>query len=717
MKARIATWCIGIGIVCAPPAAATIIRVPQDYALIQIAADTAQSGDTVLLGTLRDSVGVEVVSVIGKSLVFMSKDGPQRTQIKRRFVVSTPGSFDTTKFLGIRWNAGAGNNPIYVYDGRFLIQNCVFDSTGNCNSWNGTTILVRQHADVTVRQCTFVAQPNAITSEYGSSVDVSSCIFARGCKFALYPQGGYVSAEYCCFWDNEVIADSSVDWGAGNIPFAPLLREPEFALLPGSPCIDAGDPLLPLDSDGSRANIGAQIPYRQPGRLYVSTSGDDDSADGSLGSPYGSVDMAYFSAVQQDSIVLLPGTHAGHLVLDRTDVCLTSADGAENTWITGAEPDRPIVAFRTGAGNRSTISFLTIANSIHASGILVQSGNRPGIEYCTFAANTPYQGGAVQINSDSVAVYACLFEGNVATIKGGGILSGGAEHTVIDSCVFRDNRSGDAGSAIVFVSGTHGAVVTRNVIYHNSYGGDRGGPVYLENATGAAIYNNTICENTASNPDAPGAGIAVYNSTGIDIRNNLIFNNQGYYGVAALGASLAPCSYNNVIGNWAGAYWGVAVGPGAISVLPLTAGYMENYRLLPGSPCIDAGDPSMPVPYGGGSVIDIGALEYQYPVGLENPDPHIVPEGFALRPNYPNPFNASTRITFTLPRLLTVTLTIYDALGRHIRTLVQSPMPAGEHDATWDGTDSRGQALGSGVYFYTLDAGGAVESRRMLLLK
>jgi len=716
MKAHIATLCIGIGMVSAPPAAATVFRVPQDFALIQTAVDSAQTGDTVLLGTLRDSVVVEVVSVIGKSLVFMSKNGPRRTQIKRRFVISNPGSSDTTKLLGIRWNSGSGNSPIFVDDGKCLIQNCVFDSTGGCSAWNGTTILLKDNADVTVRQCTFVAQPNAITCQ-GSSAHISSCIFTRGCNFALYPQHGYVSAEYCCFWDNDVIADSSVDWGAGNIPFAPLLREPDLALMPGSPCIDAGDPLLPLDQDGSRADMGAKIPYRAPGRLYVSTSGDDDSADGSMGNPYGSMDMAYFCAIQNDSIVMLPGTHAGHLVIDRTDVCLTSEAGAENTWITGTETDRPIVDFRAGAGNRSTISHLTIANSIRASGILVRTGNRPAIEQCVFSANTPYQGGGVQINADSVTVYGCLFDGNVATIKGGGVLSGGAEHTVIDSCVFRDNQSGDAGSAVVLLGGTHDALIARNVIYHNSYGGDRGGPVYLEGATDVTIHNNSICENTASNPDGQGAGIAVYNSTGIDIRNNLIYNNQGYYGVAALGASLAPCYYNNVIGNWAGEYWGVAVGPGAISAQPLTAGYTEHYRLLPGSPCIDAGDPAMPVPYGGGSIIDIGALEYQYPVGFGDSGPGVVAFAFALRANFPNPFNAETRVAYALPRPTAVVLTIYDALGRHVRTLVESTMPAGEHSVTWNGTDSRGRAVGSGVYFYRLDAGGLVDSRRMLLLK
>ena len=102
--------------------------------------------------------------------------------------------------------------------------------------------------------------------------------------------------------------------------------------------------------------------------------------------------------------------------------------------------------------------------------------------------------------------------------------------------------------------------------------------------------------------------------------------------------------------------------------------------------------------------------------GIGN-DTDIRPTSSTLDDNYPNPFNPSTAISYTLPEPASVTLTIYDALGRHVSTLVQSTQPAGAHSITWDGTDDQGQAVGSGVYFYRLSVSGETTARKMLLLK
>jgi flagellar hook assembly protein FlgD len=64
-----------------------------------------------------------------------------------------------------------------------------------------------------------------------------------------------------------------------------------------------------------------------------------------------------------------------------------------------------------------------------------------------------------------------------------------------------------------------------------------------------------------------------------------------------------------------------------------------------------------------------------------------------------------------------VSLRIFDATGRLARTLVEGVRLAGEHEFTWDGADDRGRDLPSGMYFYTLEAGGERITRRMVLLK
>jgi hypothetical protein len=104
------------------------------------------------------------------------------------------------------------------------------------------------------------------------------------------------------------------------------------------------------------------------------------------------------------------------------------------------------------------------------------------------------------------------------------------------------------------------------------------------------------------------------------------------------------------------------------------------------------------------------------PTDVED-DPTTLPGKFALEQNYPNPFNPSTVISFTLPTSCEVSLDVYNILGRRVCTLSQGVLPAGDHSVVWDGTDSRGDHAGSGVYFYKLTAGSEVQTRKMMLLK
>jgi hypothetical protein len=89
----------------------------------------------------------------------------------------------------------------------------------------------------------------------------------------------------------------------------------------------------------------------------------------------------------------------------------------------------------------------------------------------------------------------------------------------------------------------------------------------------------------------------------------------------------------------------------------------------------------------------------------------------ALLQNHPNPFNPSTSIRFELHHDANVTLSVYDAAGAYVTTLAAGPYAHGTHDVTWNGTDAKGTRVGSGVYFYRLDAPGQTLTRKMVLLK
>jgi len=105
-------------------------------------------------------------------------------------------------------------------------------------------------------------------------------------------------------------------------------------------------------------------------------------------------------------------------------------------------------------------------------------------------------------------------------------------------------------------------------------------------------------------------------------------------------------------------------------------------------------------------------------------DQEILAGNFSLEQNYPNPFNSSTTIPFTVHgerktenRPVRTTLTIYNILGRRVRTLLNEEKVPGQYRVTWDGKDERGNEVGSGVYLYRLKAGDFEQTKKMVLLK
>lgn len=98
-------------------------------------------------------------------------------------------------------------------------------------------------------------------------------------------------------------------------------------------------------------------------------------------------------------------------------------------------------------------------------------------------------------------------------------------------------------------------------------------------------------------------------------------------------------------------------------------------------------------------------------------DHNLRPQTFDLHQNSPNPFNPSTRVSFSLSEPGKVTLTVYALTGRRIATLIDAPLNSGDHSVDWNGHDEYGHEVASGVYFYRLSTGSERISRKMLLLR
>ena len=117
--------------------------------------------------------------------------------------------------------------------------------------------------------------------------------------------------------------------------------------------------------------------------------------------------------------------------------------------------------------------------------------------------------------------------------------------------------------------------------------------------------------------------------------------------------------------------------------------------------------------------------QVEYLFDMEGPDGGIVgvdeqveqPKTFALQANFPNPFNPTTTISYSLDMTEQVALEVFDMMGHKVKTLASGVQSAGQHHVQWNGTDALGQMAPTGVYLYRLSSSDRVEMRKMLLLK
>ena len=107
---------------------------------------------------------------------------------------------------------------------------------------------------------------------------------------------------------------------------------------------------------------------------------------------------------------------------------------------------------------------------------------------------------------------------------------------------------------------------------------------------------------------------------------------------------------------------------------------------------------------------------YSNSVGIDNRN-ETFPQGFALEQNFPNPFNPVTTLRYDLPENSYVNVTVYDMLGRQVRTLVNTTQDAGFRSVIWNATNDYGKPVSAGIYLYQIQAGEFVQTKKMVLLK
>jgi parallel beta-helix repeat protein len=344
-------------------------------------------------------------------------------------------------------------------------------------------------------------------------------------------------------------------------------------------------------------------------------------------------------------------------------------------------------------------------------------------------------GQSIASKKDTAFVENNLIQGNSVSLVSGFAIGGSGMTAYFRNNVIINNSSTSSPSYICWTGDNSTTVFERNYIAKN--GGLQHG-IVLRTGAKSLIRNNIIVNNS-------GTGIFVDTLTTATIINNTIASNSRY-GISTRAPSylLNNILWNNTLGsigiNTSGKFFtaynligGGYAGTGNIDADPKFRVDDSLYHFLGGSLCNSGGVPTAsvggvtlnapaydyfgdprPMPNFPGARPDIGAVEMPF-----NPNPGDVrdlgiglPMEFSLSQNYPNPFNPSTTIRYALPSSAHVRLTIYDMLGREVETLINEEQSAGWKEVEWNAG-----AQSSGIYFYTIQAGANIETKKLMLLK
>jgi hypothetical protein len=279
------------------------------------------------------------------------------------------------------------------------------------------------------------------------------------------------------------------------------------------------------------------------------------------------------------------------------------------------------------------------------------------------------------------------------------------------------------GIALFNISGSE---IFNNSVVENMT--DIGGGIYIQSSPGCTIINCTVAYNQAT---LVGGGICTYQFSYPEIRNSIVFHNQAAESPALMTSTddSFAVSYSDIEGGWAGVE--------VMNELPLFAnGAYGDFFLCHiaagqsvDSPVIDRGDSSAANylldtmttrtdQVGDEGIVDLGYHYYRHPSsgGITQHRKSQIPDAIQLSA-YPNPFNTSTRIQFTLPIASRVEVIVYDILGQQVTLLADGFYSAGNHWINWSSRNDRMPSMSSGMYFVKLKTPTLAQSLRIIYLK
>jgi predicted outer membrane repeat protein len=498
--------------------------------------------------------------------------------------------------------------------------------------------------------CTIVgnsAEQNGggISNRKNSNPSLSNCILwlnsdANGTNESsqIYTFESEPAVNQCCIqgWTGTLA-------GSGNFGTDPKLADAtanNYHLLPGSPCIDAGQPEYVAKADGTDVDWQPRIIN---GRVDIGADEYDNQR--LVPSQYATIQAAIDAAFGGEVIVVSPGTYSGE---GNRDIDFKG----KKITVRSTHPEDPAVVaatiidcenkgrgfhFHSGEDEHSVLKGVTIINGYATNGGGIHCNNSsptfancvlkdnrakygggmhnrrsdPKLINCTFGSNAANEnGGGIYSLRSNLTLTGCEFSGNLCKNFGGGMFIGG-DNLTLARCSFSGNRAGGNGGGMY---NRNGNLTLTNCILTGNSAGDNGGGTH--NNSNMAVLNCTFSGNSAGRL---GGGIYSEDYTcshGLTLANCILWDNRGsgkvdepgqiyggaqvvtysciqdvdpndatvYAGTGNIGDD--PCFVRP--GYWAAAdNLNVSVGPADANAVWVDG----DYHLLPNSPCIDAGNP------------------------------------------------------------------------------------------------------------------------------
>jgi hypothetical protein len=556
---------------------------------------------------------------------------------------------------------------------RLLLQKCVI--AGNSAIANGGGIFVHNFARATLQYCTVTANTSSALSgavqNLLGGVYLTGCILWGNSPYSAYVGMGTFSYGYCDLQGGQPVGGTGTSVG-GNINADPLFVNAaggDYRITVNSPCKDAGapTPTSPLDPDGTTADMGAFFyDTRPPASLSLPSV-----------------------VVRRGNVYTLPvaANTVGAYNVDLSFTIDTAVIAPHGVFIASSAFDGIPGATREWlvvGGNTVRIVFISSTPVVLTNGVLVN---------LTFAVKPNAPMGASPLTWDTGFtnvndVPATCSGGTVTVVLPYGDVTGDGNIT-----------AGDASAILQYVVGITQSIPVElaDVTDNGKITGFDAAWILIRVLDPQRLFPVEGGERLPGTKPATGGAVALrWERTG-----------SGWMLAANDATGIIAGDMVLTLPDDA---------PVTVSENGLTA-YRQDGRTLYVSFVRSAedGNALLSLITASGSAPQVADISFNEDGIRESL--HLLATPFALSQNLPNPFNPSTTIRFNLPENAVVRLTVYDATGALVRTLVDGRVNAGSHEVTWNGADANGRAVASGVYFYRLADGRSVVTRRMTLLR